>query len=411
MAEAQSDSSDEEPTIAEDIVVTKYKLAGEMANRVLQCLLKEATAGKPVLSLCERGDALIAEETGKVFKKEKEMKKGVAFPTCISINNCVCHFSPLRTDPEVVLVDGDVVKIDLGVHIDGFIAAVAHTVVVGMSPEMKVEGRKADCIMAAYLASELALRLVKPGEENSTVTDAIQRVAESFQCKPVEGMLSHQLTRHVIDGEKSIIQNPTELQRKEHKTCTFAVHEVYAVDVLVSSGDGRSRQLDARTTVFKKTEGQYSLKMKASRVFYSEVANKFTTLPFTLRAFDDERKARMGVVECSKHGLMEPFNVLYEKDGEFVAQFKFTVLLMPNGPMRITQGPFNSNEVLSQYGVEDEELKSLLATSANKKAQKKKKKKKAAKAADAAAADAAAADVAATTEAANDADVVHADDS
>ena len=47
-----------------------------MTLGVLQCLLKEATAGKPVLSLCERGDALIAEETGKVFKKEKEMKKG-----------------------------------------------------------------------------------------------------------------------------------------------------------------------------------------------------------------------------------------------------------------------------------------------------------------------------------------------
>jgi curved DNA binding protein len=213
MAEAQSDSSDEEPTIAEDIVVTKYSMAGEMANRVLQCLLKEAIAGKSVLSLCELGDRLIVEETGKVFKKEKEMKKGIAFPTCVSVNNCICHFSPLRSDLDVVLSDGDVVKIDLGIHIDGFIAAIAHTVVVGMSPEMKVEGRKADCIMAAYLASELALRLVKPGEENSIVTDAIQKAAESFQCKPIEGMLSHQLTRNVIDGEKSIIQNPTEAHK------------------------------------------------------------------------------------------------------------------------------------------------------------------------------------------------------
>jgi methionine aminopeptidase len=138
MAEAQSDSSDEEPTIAEDIVVTKYSMAGEMANRVLQCLLKEAIAGKSVLSLCELGDRLIVEETGKVFKKEKEMKKGIAFPTCVSVNNCICHFSPLRSDLDVVLSDGDVVKIDLGIHIDGFIAAIAHTVVVGMSPGLSV---------------------------------------------------------------------------------------------------------------------------------------------------------------------------------------------------------------------------------------------------------------------------------
>lgn len=49
--------------------------------------------------------------------------------------------------------------------------------------------------------------------QNDTVTDGIQKIAESYKCKPIEGMLSHQLKQHVIDGEKAIIQNPTELQR------------------------------------------------------------------------------------------------------------------------------------------------------------------------------------------------------
>lgn len=46
----------------------------------------------------------------KVFKKEKDLKKGIAFPTCISVNNCVCHFSPTKNDPDYVLKAGDVVK-------------------------------------------------------------------------------------------------------------------------------------------------------------------------------------------------------------------------------------------------------------------------------------------------------------
>ena len=54
---------------------------------------------------------------------------------------------------------------DLGAHIDGFCAVVAHTIVVGASKDRKVTGRKADAIMAAHLASEAALRLVKPGTE------------------------------------------------------------------------------------------------------------------------------------------------------------------------------------------------------------------------------------------------------
>lgn len=93
-----------------------------------------------MLSLCEKGDAYIMAETGKIFKKEKDMKKGeyfvgvhlsvmhvslkslnpthslclpstgIAFPTCVSVNNCVCHFSPLKSDPDVILKDGDLVK-------------------------------------------------------------------------------------------------------------------------------------------------------------------------------------------------------------------------------------------------------------------------------------------------------------
>jgi methionine aminopeptidase len=57
---------------------------------------------------------------------------------------------------------------DLGAHIDGFIAVVAHTIVVKSSPEVIVQGRKSDVILAAYYASQAALRLLKPGIEVSS---------------------------------------------------------------------------------------------------------------------------------------------------------------------------------------------------------------------------------------------------
>ncbi|KAH3868579.1 hypothetical protein DPMN_031729 [Dreissena polymorpha] len=208
-----ADVEKDEPSPAEDIVVTKYKMAGDMVNGLLKEVIEKCVDGASVLSICMFGDDRLLAETGKVFKKEKEMKKGIAFPTCVSVNNCICHFSPLRTDPDVTLKTGDLVKIDLGAHIDGFIAVVAHTLIVGASKDSPVDGRKADVILAAHNAVEVALRMVKPGAENNTVTDAIQKVAESYKCKPVEGMLSHQLKRHVIDGEKAIIQNPSETQK------------------------------------------------------------------------------------------------------------------------------------------------------------------------------------------------------
>jgi methionine aminopeptidase len=54
-------------------------------------------------------------------------------PTCISINNCICHFSPLKTEPAVALKDGQMIKFELGAHVDGYIAAIAHTIVIGAS--------------------------------------------------------------------------------------------------------------------------------------------------------------------------------------------------------------------------------------------------------------------------------------
>lgn len=369
------DDEVEEETIAKDIVVTKYKMAADIVNDTLKKLVEKCEVNAKVQDLCDFGDKHIAEETSKVFKKEKDLKKGIAFPTCVSINNCICHFSPLKGDSDVLLKEGDLVKIDLGAHIDGFIAVAAHTLVVGASPDKKVTGRKADAMLAAHVASEIALRLVKPGNENFLVTDMVQKVAENYKCKPIEGMLSHQLQKHIIDGKKTIMQNPSEALRKDYEKCEFEVYEVYAIDVLISTGEGKGRDMDVRTTVYKRREGIYNLKMKASRQFFSEADKKFGTMPFTLRAFDDENKAKMGVLECVKHQLVEPFTVLFERENEAVAQFKFTVLLMPNGPMKITGLPFDTALYESDCNIQDEEIKSILAASASRKTAKKKKKK------------------------------------
>jgi curved DNA binding protein len=378
----QSGASDTEEqkgtTIAEDLVVTKYKMAAEITNRVLKELMDKSVAGASTIQLCELGNSRLNEETGKVFKKEKNLKKGIAFPTCISANNCICHFSPLKSDPDYVLKDGDLVKLDLGCHIDGFIAVAAHTFVVGATKDNKATGRKADAVLAAYHAAEAALRQLKPGSNNYTITESIDKIAESYKCKPVEGMLSYQLEKDIIDGGKRIIQNPTELQKKEGcEKCEFQVHEVYALDVLVSTGDGKPRESEVRTTVYKKKNIIYQLKMKTSRAFLSEAEKRFNLMPFTLRDFEDEKKARMGVIECAKHDLMEPYPVYFERDNEFVAEFKYTVLLMPNGTMKITGLPLELDSYQTENSITDEALKNLLISSLSTKKKKKKKAKKA----------------------------------
>jgi len=368
------DQKEEELTIADEAVLNKYKIAGDIVNLALKAVVAMCVEGASVRDVCIHGDKLITEGTSKCFTKDKKMKRGIAFPTCVSINNCINHFSPLLSDQDATIKEGDVVKIDMGAHVDGFISVVGHTLVAGATKENKVTGRKADAVLAAYYSSQAALRLVRPGNENFTVTDTINKVASEYKCKPIEGMLSFQLQQNRIDGEKTIILNPNDAQRKEVEKVTFEQHEVYAVDVLVSTGEGHAKEHDVRVTIFRKTDETYSLKMKASKEFLSLVNKNHKEMPFNLRHFEDEKKARLGVLECVNHKLIDPYPVLWERPKEIVAQFKYTVLLLPSGPKEVTGLPLDLELYESEHKVEDADLVKLLATAVKPSSKSKKKK-------------------------------------
>jgi curved DNA binding protein len=286
----------------------------------------------------------------------------------------VGHFSPLPEDPAVILKEGDVVKIDLGAHIDGYVSTCAHTFILGQKAEAgPMTGRIADVICAAYFASECAIRLARPGKKNTDVTQAIRKVADVFKVNPVEAVLSHRMKQDVIDGNQVILNRSEPDQLADE--FTFETNQVYAFDIVMSTGDGKTREAAARTTVFKRAiDRTYQLKLQASRQLYSEIQKRFPSHVFSLRSLA-EKTRRLGVVELVKHDLVQSYPVLFEKDGEIVAQFKFTALILPNSTMRMNAFPLP--HVTSQFNVEnDASIKAILAMS-TKRANKKKKPKKA----------------------------------
>ena len=129
-----------------------------MANVALQGVIAQCVPGHGIANACAFGDTIISQRCAAVFKS-KAVEKGVAFPTCLSVNNCVCHFSPFPAD-SVLLKAGDLVKIDLGCHIDGFIAVVAHTLVVPADNgvPLSLPERTSDVVVAANTAADAAVK-------------------------------------------------------------------------------------------------------------------------------------------------------------------------------------------------------------------------------------------------------------
>jgi curved DNA binding protein len=391
-----SDDDDEEvEKKAEDLtdlsnsdVCTKYQEASRIVNLTLEGLVKQCVPGAKVVDLCLFGSTVMEAAANKLYTKKANgvlMDRGVAFPVCISVNDVVCNHSPLLSEELEPLKAGDVVKMDLGCHLDGYIAVAAHTIIVaedGSDAPAPPSEEMGNVAVAAYNAMLVAAHSIAAGKANTDVTKAVERVATHYGVKPISSVRMHQMKRYVLDGVKEIaLKEPTpdELEEGEEKlaACTFEQNEVYAVDVAMSTGDGKAKPGELRTTVFKRNvETNYKLKMKSSRTVLSEVDKKFPTLPFTLRHFEDEKQAKMGITECVAHNLVTPYPSLHEHSGK-VAHFKCTVLLLPSGTTRVTGLDLPPYFVTTKEP--DEETVAVLkelAEAADKKAKKKASKKK-----------------------------------
>ncbi|NXR59760.1 PA2G4 protein, partial [Rhadina sibilatrix] len=145
---------------------------------VLRAVVEAANPGASVLCLCEKGDAMIMEETGKIFKKEKEMKKGATIPKSLDPR---CHH-PKISGFQVPPSQGFWIP---GATIPGFLDLRNPQILPFFPQENPVSGRKADVIKAAHLCAEAALRLVKPGNQNTQVTEAWNKIAHAFHCTPI----------------------------------------------------------------------------------------------------------------------------------------------------------------------------------------------------------------------------------
>ncbi|XP_055354921.1 proliferation-associated protein 2G4-like [Paramacrobiotus metropolitanus] len=312
----------------------KCKRAGQIANKVVDSLLEKCVPSQSVRELCEAADAMIVAETSLVFKAN--LYKGVAFPTCISVNNCVCYFSPLKADPDRLLDHGDLVKIELAVHIDGYTASVGYSHVVGATMDSPASGRHADVMLATNAAMEAYSQLIKGGVEFDycKAKRMVETVVQGFQCK-----LMHMLP--------------------EGKT-KFHVNEVAQLEILVSTGEGLAYEyLDTESNIFRWNDLSDSLPRSASRgakKFLAETSSKYGTSSFSLRYFDDEETARLSAQECVDHGILLGFPVLYEKEGELVALLKCTVGITPTGIQTLTGCSLNVDAYISNHKIVDVDL-------------------------------------------------------
>jgi methionine aminopeptidase len=271
---------------------------------------------------------------------------GIAHPTTVSPSSFVTPYTPLTSDEaeaSVTLKEGEAIKIQLGAQIDGLGTIVCDTIIIPSAKNAngEITGRDADLLLATHYANELLLRLmVPPGllatgtdEEKakaaqvkppsqSKITSLLEKVVKSYDCNLVEHTTSWLFERNEIEGKKKIILAPGDGTKGEGVP---EVGDVWGVEMGVSLGSGKIKNYENRATLHRRTALTYALKRPSSKKILNEVVKKFGTFPFSLRQLEDERDAKVGVVECVRGNVFRQYEVVGDKDHEPVARLLTTI--------------------------------------------------------------------------------------
>ena len=287
----------------------KWILAGKIGKEV-----REYGA-----SLAKPGELLLNVAKG-IEAKTVALGARPAFPPNLSLNQIAAHYTP-KFEDDTVLKEGDVLKIDVGANVDGYLSDTATTVVVG--------GQENDLVRTTRLALEDAIAVAKPGGKISDVSRVIEDRIRSGGFQPIVNLGGHGVSRYDIhegDFIPNAYNNSVKLFRKEG---------AIAIEPFATNGGGYV--IDSSDVQILMLSGGRSSRTKLGRDIIDFIKNEYDRLPFAKRWIIEKfgRFAEMELKGLVSSGSVYEFNVLKEKDDGIVAQFEHT-MLFDNGEITVT---------------------------------------------------------------------------
>jgi len=280
------------------VAVENFSTAGRIASKILKEALKEAREGTDLLDLANYVDERIAQEGGKP-----------AFPVNLSINHVAAHFTPVSKGD--LLKVGDMLKIDLGVHVDGYLADTASTIQVGV-------GTKHPMIAASKDALAKGLEHVIPNGEVERVGSVVSSTISSRGFKVIENLTGHLMKKNKLHAGLSVPNIP------EASGETFPKEGAVAIEPFATDGAGHVVAGKNGNIYLFVREGRLKIPSHKNSARYLKDNHPY--FPFTPRwiSLPDFSSDLMAL---ERKGAVRAYPVLNEASGGTVTQHEHTVLL------------------------------------------------------------------------------------
>jgi len=296
-------------------IFENYVKAGRIASEVREYARTQDHTGRTLSDICN-------DVEQEIFKKGGEP----AFPVNVSLNDIAAHYTAVPNDP-ITVKNSDVLKIDVGVHIDGYIADTAVTV--------SYDTRYQNLIDIAQKALDEAISIARSNTRVSDIGRIIEKTITKYGCKPIQNLSGHSLERYTIHAGKSI----PNIWTIGH-SFNLSINKVYAIEPFVTTKDGQGIVYEGRVRNIYGLASRKRTKDQKLDEFLEYLWNKFKTLPFALRWIvkEYEEKQALSFLETLiKKKNVHAYPILVEGANRIVVQAEHTIIPQESNTITITK--------------------------------------------------------------------------
>lgn len=278
----------------------KVKEAGRITAEVREAAKDFVKPGAKLLDIAEKIESMIREKGAEP-----------AFPANLSLNNVAAHYTPPKGDATEIK-EGDVLKVDIGAHVDGYAGDSAMTVSFSRNYDRMAE--------AAQRALEEAIKECRPEARLGDLADAIENTITGFGYKPISNLTGHGVERWHLHAEPHVpnVKTNTNYRLREN--------QVIAIEPFATDGAGRIREA-GQVFIYMMLRPAAARNPDARKIM--DFAQRFNGLPFAERwiPVDSQLKLRIAMKELRERNAIHDYAVLKEIADGCVAQFEHTVII------------------------------------------------------------------------------------
>jgi methionyl aminopeptidase len=288
--------------------LTKFKQSGNILRETREEMRHYVCEGMPIIQVCEKAESLIHQKGGKP-----------AFPCNVSINEIAAHYTSPPGDKSVI-PQNSVVKVDIGVQVDGYVTDTAFTVC--FNPEYRTMTETAQAALKA------AIETIRDDVHASKVGGVVENLIKNRGFKPIQNLTGHSVGRYLIHAGTSI-PNVYQVSLTKLKT-----GEIYAIEPFVTVREAAGVVEDAPPkTIFRLVKTK-SAKSPQAKQLLKHIEENFRTLPFTERWLagilpKDQHNEAFAELLATKSIM--GYSVFVEASRKPVAQAEHTVLVEKEG--------------------------------------------------------------------------------